>query len=228
MLGSMTVRGPGGVALVAVVAAALAGCGTASDPSPPSGIDQLVIPTPSPDPDDFVAGVDNAWLPLPPGRSWTYEVVDTDGAHRLTVAVADGPQVAGVGTTARVTTEGRETTTDWYAQDEHGNVWWFGRAGAWQAGVDGAEAGLAMPDHPRVGDGFRTAYRRGVVEDVATVTALDGSVTVPAGSYDDLAVTRETSALEPDDSRESYWARGTGMVEQDSAGRVLRLVDVSD
>ena len=32
----------------------LTGCGSASVPSPPSGVDELVIPTPSPDPDDFV------------------------------------------------------------------------------------------------------------------------------------------------------------------------------
>ena len=30
--------------------------------SPPSGVDELKIPTPSPDPDDFVRGIDNPWL----------------------------------------------------------------------------------------------------------------------------------------------------------------------
>ncbi|MDF1602327.1 hypothetical protein [Nocardioides sp. YIM 152315] len=222
----MTVRAPRIVAFVTVVAAALAGCGTASDPSPPSGVDQLVIPTPSPDPDDFVAGVDNAWLPLPPGRTWIYQVVDARGVHRLTMTVADGPQVAGVDTTARVTTERGQTTTDWFAQDDQGNVWWFGRDGEWEAGTDGAEAGLAMPDRPRVGDGFRTAYLPGVVEDVVTVTAVDETVTVPAGSYDDLVATLETSEREPG-ARQRYWARGTGLVEEDGTGRVLRLATVS-
>ncbi len=45
----------------------LTGCGSASVSSPPSGVDELVIPTPSPDPDDFVAAVDNPWFPLEPG-----------------------------------------------------------------------------------------------------------------------------------------------------------------
>jgi hypothetical protein len=223
----MTVRALSIAALLAVAAASLTGCGTASDPSPPTGVDQLVVPTPSPDPDDYVAGVDNVWLPLPAGRTWTYQVVDPRGTHRLVVTVADGPEVAGVATTARVATERGEATTDWFAQDAAGNVWWFGREGEWQAGSDGAEAGLAMPAHPRVGDGFRTAYRSDVVEDVATVLAVDGSVTVPAGSYDDLVVTRETTDLDPLGDRELSWARGVGLVEEDATGRTVRLADVS-
>lgn len=225
MLGSMTMRGPAAVALSGALAAVLAGCGTASAPSDPTGVDMLVIPTPTPDPDDFVAEVDNALLPLPHGRTWTYEVVDVRGRHRLRVSVADGPTVAGVDTTARVSAEAGAVTTDWYAQDADGNVWWFGRAGEWQAGVDGARAGLAMPSHPRVGDGFRTAYRPGVVEDVATVDAVDESLSVPAGSYDEVVVTRVTSALEPG-SRELSWAPGVGLVEEDGTGRSLRLTGV--
>ena len=56
-----------------------------------------------------------------------------------------------------------ERTTDWYAQDEKGNVWYFGEdtaeldkhgrvtstEGSWQAGVDGARAGIYMPAEPK-------------------------------------------------------------------------------
>ncbi|WP_155992833.1 hypothetical protein [Nocardioides sp. URHA0020] len=216
------------LAALVVLPLALGGCGSAGVSSPPAGVDELVVPTPSPDPDDFVAGVDNPWLPLRPGRTWTYQVVDVDGEHPITVSVAGGPEVAGVETTARVSTEQGRRTTDWFAQDTAGNVWWFGRAGEWQAGSDGAEAGLAMPDQPRVGDGYRTAYRSGVVEDLATVIALDGTATVPAGSYDDLLVTRETSELEPGGSRELSWARGVGLVKADSFGRVVRLMETGE
>ena len=223
MLGSMTVRALLVIALLTV----LAGCGNASAPSPPTGVDELVVPTPSPDPDDFVAVVDNLWLPLPAGRTWTYQVVDAAGTHAVTVTVAAGPEVAGVATTARVSTEEGTATRDWFAQDQAGNVWWFGREGEWRAGVDGAQAGLAMPANPRVGDGYRTAYQPGVVEDVAEVEALDGSVTVPAGSYDGLLVTRVTTRLEPGSSREQSWAQGVGLVEEDRVGRVLRLREVT-
>jgi hypothetical protein len=213
------------VALV-VLPLALSGCGSASVSSPPSGVDELVVPTPSPDPDDFVAAVDNPWLALTPGRTWDYQVVDVEGAHELTVSVEEGPEITGIATTARVGTESGETTTDWFAQDHEGNVWWFGREGEWQAGADGAEAGLAMPATPRVGDGFRTAYQPGVVEDVVTVLALDGSATVPAASYDDLLVTEQTTELSSGSSSEQSWARGVGLVEQTSLGRTVRLADV--
>ena len=216
-------------ALVALltVGLLLGGCGSASQPSPASGVDALVVPTPSPDPDDFVTVVDNRWLPLPAGRAWTYDVSDIHGRHQLSVTVADGPEIAGVPTTARVSTEPGELTTDYFAQDVDGNVWWFGREGQWRAGVDGAEAGLAMPASPRVGDGFRTAYQPGVVEDVVTVLGLDGTATVPAASYDDLLVTEQTTALSPGSSSERSWARDVGLVEETSPGRTVRLEEVS-
>jgi len=146
-----------------LLAALLAGCGTASPTSPPTGVDELVVPTPSPDPDDFVAEIDNPWFAGDPdaGRP--------SGTER----------VAGV----EVTVVGG----DYFAQDRRGNVWWFGTVGEWRAGVDGAQAGLAMPAEPRYGDSWRTAYVPGVVEDVAAVTDMD----------DDTLVLETTSALEP-------------------------------
>ncbi len=52
---------PGAVLLVLAV---LAGCGSAPKEIDPTGVDGLVIPTPDPDPTDFVEGVDNRYLPL--------------------------------------------------------------------------------------------------------------------------------------------------------------------
>ena len=70
----------------------------------------------------------------------------------------------------RTETAGEDPPTervDYYAQDRDGNVWWFGRQGVWDVDVAGAEAGLAMPADPRVGDGWRLALLEGVVEDRA-------------------------------------------------------------
>lgn len=208
----------------------LAGCGTASETSPPSGVDGLVIPTPSVDPADFVAGVDNPWLPLEPGSIHTYDVSDASGNHPLTVTVEAGPEIAGVATTARVSTERAQIVTDYFAQDTDGNVWWFGREGDWTAGERGAEAGIAMLATPRVGDGYRQAYEPGVVEDTARVESLDGSTTAPAGTYDDLVLTEQRSALEAGTSRDLSYARGIGLVEEDVVAgdfRTVRLVTVS-
>lgn len=218
------------VVTVLVSMVPLAGCGSESAPSPPAGVDGLVIPTPSPDPADFVRTVDNPWLPLAPGSTWTYQVIDAAGTRTLRMRVAEGRRtIAGVSTTAVVTTDRGVATTDYYAQDTAGNVWWFGEAGRWQAGRHGAEAGVAMLAKPRVGDGFRTGYRPGVVEDRAEVVSIGGRDQVPAGSYDDiveLEVSTGTAAL----TRHLLYARGVGLVEERSVGltyRTLRLVRVT-
>ncbi|WP_284533565.1 hypothetical protein [Nocardioides sp. T2.26MG-1] len=222
----MTVRA---LLLAAVLTglAVLAGCGTASSPSPPAGVDELTIPTPSPDPDDFVPEVDNPWFPLEPGDTWVYAVSDAGGSHRMTVTVAPGPEIAGVATTSRVSTEPSRVVTDWFAQDEDGNVWWFGREGSWRAGDAGAEAGIAMLARPRIGDGYRMAYAAGVTEDTARVTSLDGDTVVAAGSYDGLLRLEQRSALDPGATAELAYARGVGLVEASEVSgsyRTVRLV----
>ena len=58
----------------------------------------------------------------------------------------------------------KEKTFDWYAEDEDGNVWVFGEdtkefengkvvstAGSFEAGKDGAKAGVIMRAHAEVG-----------------------------------------------------------------------------
>lgn len=214
MLGSMTVRTLGALLLLVL----LVGCGTASAPSPPTGVDQLVVPTPSPDPADFVETVDNPWFPLRPDAAWIYEVNDSDGRHRMDVRVEPGGTIEAVPVTARISAGRGPDVTDWYAQDVHGNVWWFGREGEWEAGVDGAEAGLVMAASPRVGDGYRLAYADGVVEDRAVVVSLE----------DDELVVEVRSELEPGTVTTLTYERGIGPVELDRVGtdfRVERFVD---
>jgi hypothetical protein len=182
--------GIGALALALPVALALTGCGAASEDYEIAGIDQLEIPTPSPDPDDFVASVDNPWLPLAAGNVWTYDVTAGIESGTTTVQVSEGTEsVAGVTATVVETTDASDpagSVRDYYAQDRDGNVWWFGREGEWEAGVDGAQAGLAMPADPRVGDGWRLALSEGVVEDRATVESVaDGQLVVRVES--DLA-----------------------------------------
>lgn len=214
MLGSMTLRG---LLVIAALAIALAGCGSASQSSPPAGVDELVVPTPSPDPADFVADVDNPWFPLAVGSTQRYVVADTTGTHALVVSITTGPSVAGVPTTARTSRESGHRVVDWYAQDDDGNVWWFGRAGQWRAGTDGAEAGLAMPAKPRVGDGYRTAYAPGVVEDTARVVSVD----------EDQVVVEARSDLRPGEADQLTFERGAGLVQSErteGSYRVVRLV----
>lgn len=219
--------------LVLLVAGSATGCSEASVVSPPSGVDELTVPTPSPDPQDFVDEVDNPWLPLVAGATWTYEVGGGAGG-RVVVTVADEPAtIAGVRATAVQTVQtlnapepgevdlsgwSASPTTDYYAQDTRGNVWWLGREGEWQAGQDGAQAGIAMLATPRRGDGYRQALVPGAVGAtpglIAEVAALDGTAETGAGAFDDMVVIETTGPGGVAQRR--FYARGTGLVVTDT------------
>jgi hypothetical protein len=118
-----------------------------------------------------------------------------------------------------------EKTTDWYAQDDRGNVWYFGEdseeytngvvtstQGTWEAGVDGAQPGIVMQAHPRVGMAYRQESRPGVAEDRAKILRLGAARRVPLGSYDHVLLTYDTDPLNPDKIERKWYARGVGMI----------------
>ena len=220
---------------VAAVATSLAltGCGSASEPYPPTGVDQLVIPTPSLDRADFRKRIDNPWLPLEPGNEWDYRATSGGELTRIEVSVLDETrEVQGV--TATVVREtvvsgrGRPVgeTVGWYAQDDDGNVWHVGQEGAWEAGVDGAEAGLAMPARPRVGDGYLREYAEGVAEGRAMVLSLDGSASVPYGDLTGLLETEVSTPLTPGVVERELYARGIGLVRVQTVAGGDELVEL--
>jgi hypothetical protein len=222
------------VALLAVLAA----CGSAPPKSPPSGVDGLVIPTPTPDPADFVATISNPWLPFAPGSTWVYRTTSSDGNQTDTVTVLDRTKVvAGVTATVvhDVATDAHgtvlEDTYDWYAQDTAGNVWYFGedttayedgksdKTGSWEAGVDGGQAGIVMLARPRLGDGYQQELLKGTAEDRARILSLTQAVTVPAGSWTGVLQTEDTTPLEPDVIERKYYTEGVGSIrEEDVSG----------
>src|SRR5262245_4732421 len=178
--------------------AGVTACGASPVSLGPTGIDELTIPTPSPDPADFTAQVDNPWFPLIPGSTWRYQRFGIDGTQRiLATAMSDTRTIDGVDTRPVQWVgldHGRTTplAVRWYAQDTAGNVWWFGqrvtRAGvrldsiatrSWLAGRGGAQAGLIMAAAPRAGDGYENAFQPGVVERRSTVISLDARAAVP-------------------------------------------------
>ena len=120
-----------------------------------------------------------------------------------------------------------ESTEDWFAQDDAGNVWYFGEfstdiengkvkghEGSWEAGVNGAKPGIVMEAHPKVGDTYQQEDAPGVAEDRATVLSLTESVCVPYGCFSDVLKTREFTPLEPDVVEDKYYAPGVGQIKE--------------
>jgi hypothetical protein len=185
------------------------------------------------DPAAFTADITNPWFPLEPRTRWTYRETGENGeVVRVVVTATPVTRRIANGVTARVvrdtvTLDGEliEDTFDWYAQHDDGTVWYLGedtaefengeittRAGSFEAGVDGAEAGVIMPAAPDVGMAYRQEYYEGEAEDRGEVLALGQLAGVPAGDYDDLVQTADTTPLEPDLLEHKYYARGVGLV----------------
>jgi hypothetical protein len=178
-------------------------------------------------PANFTARIDNPCLPLRPGSRWVYR----EGRQRVVVTVTRRTRVI-AGIRARVVHDvaslrGRvvEDTYDWYAQDRRGNVWYMGEAtkefskgkapdtsGSWEAGVNGAQAGVAMPARPHTGLTYRQEYLEGEAEDAARVLGTNERASAPLGSFRHVLLTRDYTPLEPDLVEYKLYARGVGQV----------------
>jgi hypothetical protein len=184
------------------------------------------------DPNNFVSAVTNSYFPLEPGTTFIYKG-ESDGAPTRDVMTVtnDIKVILGVTTTVvhHLSYEDKvlvEETFDWFAQDVDGNVWYFGEdtkefdengnvistAGSWEAGVDGAEAGIIMLADPQVGDRYYQEFYRSEAEDQAKVLQLDASICVSYGCFDNVIVTKEWTRLEPGVVEYKYYAEGVGFI----------------
>jgi len=184
----------------------LDGCDATCEPDPTI---QVEI-----DPADFSNTIDNPFFPLPVGAEWVY---DAPG-EIITVTVTDQSKtVMGVDCVVvhdevrdSETNELIEDTYDWYAQDSEGNVWYMGEetaeyvngqvastAGAWEAGVDGAQPGIIMKALPQRGDVYYQEYYACEAEDKGEVVELDVEITVQQVDYTGCVNIRDFTALEP-------------------------------
>jgi hypothetical protein len=207
--------------LVLLVVVAAAGCGSESQ-SFPHGAEPANLEAA-----DFVERIDNPYWPMAPGSRWVYR----EDGQRVEVTVTDRTkEILGIRATVVhdvVTEDGElvEDTDDWYAQDKDGNVWYLGEAtkeyengkvktteGSWEAGVDGAEAGILLPGEPEVGMAYRQEYYKGEAEDRGEILSLEEKVEVPFGSFEGVLMTRDTTPLEPDVVEHKFYARGLGPV----------------
>ena len=185
------------------------------------------------DPANFAGDpIDNPYFPLEPGTTFIYRGESEGAPTRDVMTVTDQTkEILGVATTVvhHLSYEDGvliEETFDWFAQDEDGNVWYFGEdtkeldedgnvistEGSWEAGVDGAEAGIIMLADPKKGDKYAQENAPDIAEDMAQVIGFEDNVCVQYGCFDNVLVTKEWSPLERGVVEYKYYAEGVGFI----------------
>jgi len=214
------------------------------------GIHASAGPTPAAiDPNDFTNPLPNPYFPLEPG---TVSILrGSEEGERLldrTTITRWTKMIQGVRTTVVqdvLYSDGvlAEKTTDWYAADNTGTVWYFGERtatynrrgevvstdGSWQAGVDGAVAGIIMPANPGPTDAYRQEIYRGHAEDQAWIVARHQVAHVPFGDVTQAVRSYEWTRLEPGVVSLKLYGPGLGIIrEMDVSGgdELLELVSV--
>ena len=201
------------------------------------------------DPNNFVAVVDNTYFPLPVGRTLVYSGIKDGQTQRDVVTVTNESKVI-LGVTATVVSDVAdhngmilERTSDWYAQDKQGNVWYLGEdtvhilangkgdtSGSWESGVNGAQPGIIMEANPQIPDAYRQELLAGEAEDTAWIVNRGGTVSVPYGKVRNVLTTLEATRLEPGAYDQKVYGPGIGIIlEQSLTGdpEVAKLESVS-
>jgi hypothetical protein len=200
-------------------------------------------------PSSFSPRVTNPWFPLRPGTTYVYTgtkdgkgAVDVFEVSRRT-KVVDGVRTRVVNDRLFLNGVLEERTTDYYAQDRCGNVWYFGedtatldkngrvtdRSGSFHAGVNGARPGVYLQGNPQIGRWFRQEWYRGQAEDRYRALSTSASITVRYGGFTHALRAEERTDLEPGVVDNKYYVRGVGEVKENTVrggNETLQLVDV--
>jgi hypothetical protein len=221
-------------ALAALAAAALAGAGllvpgTAAGSSARPGYEPVLNPA------DFIRTISNPYLPFPVGRTLTYRGIK-DGVTQVDVVhvtsktrVLEGIAATAVSDVATHNGKLLEKTTDYYAEDKQGNVWYLGEntaayshghvdhSGSWLSGVHDGEPGIVMKANPQVPDAYRQEFLAGQAEDTAWIVSRGGSFKLPFTTVHHVLTSLEFTVLEPKVLDKKIYAPGLGIVEEIAA-----------
>jgi len=190
--------------------------------------------------------IDNPYWPLPEGATFTYFAETQDGCEYDVLTVTPDTRIVSVGGTdytVRIVRDQawihepeddmecdptmallEEDTRDYYAQDDDGNIWYFGedtwarddeteecsQEGSWEAGVGEAEPGIVMLAEPMPGLRYRQEFWEDEAEDWGAVLRLNATVSIDQGDYEDCLVTREWTALEPGSVENKFYCPEAG------------------
>jgi hypothetical protein len=222
-------------ALATVAAAAVLAAGASAPAASARG-------APAPKDSHFGAAssrITNPWFPLARGSTYVYDgQKDGKPAHDVMTVTHNTKLITGIRAAVvadRLFLNGTlaERTTDWYAQDKHGTVWYLGEKtaeldangkvtstqGSFLSGRDGAKGGIFMPAHPAVGQSGQQESFKGQAEDRFRILDMASSISTPAVSSQNAMLTEETTPLEPGVVDHKYYVQGIGTVkEQQVAG----------
>lgn len=178
----------------------------------------------------FSLTIDNEFFPLAVGDQLILEGDDEGVMVRVEIDVLDEiKDIDGVET--RVVTEHEyeddgliEISWNWFAQAADGTVCYFGEEvdiyedgevvshdGAWEAGVNGAQAGIMMPGDPQIGDAGYQEFYEGNAQDMFEITGFGAEITVPAGTFDDTLSVTDYNPLEGCESDDKVYVAGIGL-----------------
>ena len=187
------------------------------------------------------ATIDNPWFPMTDALTRIYVGEFEEEGELMTESfeltnTGPGPVLLGVQTWTQTDRafEGEllvEETDDYYAQDDDGNVWYFGEdvtnfvydeddnlietnsESSWLAGVNDALPGLIMPADPIVG--FSYFQEWAVVDDAldhGTIHGIGETVNIGIGTFSNVVRILEGSVLDPEFREFKYYAPGVGLI----------------
>jgi hypothetical protein len=183
--------------------------------------------------------ITNIWFPLLRGSVYVYDGQKDGKTSRDVMTVSNkvkditGIRAAVINDRVFLNGQLSERTTDFYAQDKKGTVWYLGEKtaelntkgkvtsteGSFLNGSKGAKGGIFMPTHPAVGQSFQQESFKGQAEDHFQILDMAASITTPAISSNSAMLTQETTPLEPGVVDHKYYVQGIGTVkEQQVAG----------
>lgn len=190
----------------------------------------------------------NPFFPLALGNTWTY--AHSDGAEN-TVTVVGTIVIDGV-TCFAVTDNEKdadgnptELTTDYFATDKSGNVWYFGEdtvqlpndtSGTWRAGTvpEGGDQialpGIIMPapDNLAVSLTYHEENAGPVALDRASIKSLKAKINLgDFGSFANALKTKNDSVLEHGHVESKYYVAGLGSVLIRDGNTVEQLVSTN-
>lgn len=220
-----------------------------------------------PDP-PTINDINNQYWPLGVGDTFLYKAETPDGCEEDRVEVTADTKLITIGgetLLARVVEdleyededcdggdpgELTEMTNDWFAQDNLGNIWYFGEEsydcegegncelsdGSWEAGQDIAnvgsiaEPGIIMLAEPTQGDAYRQEFYEDFAEDWGKIMGKNADVVLkredafPPGEWDNCLVTKEWNDLERGSVEQKYYCVGAGLVLiTEHSGKLVRF-----